>query len=97
MYSKKFCTDCGEITIKEDVCSRCRQKKQHLSKENFVTRSETNALADEILSTPKEQAQSDYEFYKKLWKETGSDEHLYKWKQARAILGREKITEDTLT
>ena len=96
-YYKRECEKCGSITIKQDICSRCRQKEQHPgNKEEYVSRKDTNRLADEILATPIEQAQSDYEFYKKLWKETGDDEHLYKWKQARAILEREKITENTL-
>lgn len=96
MYGGKECLECGHITRKQDVCSKCRQKAQHEPREFAVPRSETNRIADEILATPKEQAQSDYEFYKKVWMETSDEEALYKWKQARAILEREDIKEDTL-
>jgi hypothetical protein len=91
------CEKCGSETRKQDICSRCRQKEQHEPKGFSIPRSETNRRADEILATPIEQAQSDYEFYKKLWMETNDGEALYRWKQARAILERENIIESTLT
>ena len=96
-YFIRPCIKCGGKTIKQDICSACRKREAHVPRELAVPRAETNRLADEILATPKEQAQSDYEFYKKMWKETSSDEALYKWKQARAILEREDINESTLT
>lgn len=96
MYKKRLCRECDGVTIAQDVCVKCR-KKNYQKKEVHSSRAQVNEHADAILATPKEQAQSDYEFYKKLWMETNDEEALYRWKQARALLEREEIKGETLT
>ena len=98
---KKQCTKCGGNTVTQEVCSVCRKKVQ--ARENFVPRSETNRLADEILATPKEEAEKDFEYWDRMWKTAVKEdsefiEHFrYKRHQAFAIINVEVIEESTLT
>lgn len=103
MYGEKACLECGNITRKQDVCSRCRQKAQHEPREFAVPRSETNRIADEILATPKEEAEKDFEYWDRMWKNAVKEdsefiEHFrYKRHQAFALINVEVIEESTLT
>lgn len=100
MYLEKSCKDCGGITRKQEVCSRCRQRKQHARKEDFVTRRETNEIVDVVLSTPKEEAKRRYDEACYTIKILGGDAPESVWrekKQMYALLNREVIDEKTLT
>ena len=98
MYSEKACLECGGITRKEDVCSRCRQKKQHATRENFVTRRETNALVEVEQSMTLEQAE--FLYNDSLERIKIDSEDAIAWhdkRRARARIDREEINEGTLT
>lgn len=97
-YYLRSCIECGGKTIKEDVCSKCRQKAEHPGVKNYITRSEVNANAITEQSMTLEQAEWLYADAMERLKVNQSDQEAWHDKRrAVARLSREEIDESTLT
>ena len=97
-YYLRSCIECGGKTIKQDVCSKCRQKAAHPgSREDFVTKNEFKATAIIEQSMTREQAEWLYNDALERLKINQEDQQAWHDKRrAFARLSREEVDTETL-
>jgi len=97
----RACIKCGGKTIKQDTCSACRKRAAHQPREFQETRSMVNEKVDAILAeSPLNAKKRAQELFSKISDINTPKRELEKlwheYRQAKAIVNREVITENTL-